>query len=61
MRYYDQLLMSPYQVNPLFSINILNNLHGQSSYFQVLVGFLKRATEAASWISVATYCQSWLA
>ena len=42
-------------------LNILQDLHGQSSQFQVLMRFLKRAREAASWISIGTCCQSWLA
>ena len=61
LRYYDQLLMGPHQIYPTFSINILQDLHGQSSHFQVLMRFLKRAREAASRISIGTCCQSWLA
>ena len=60
-RYYDQLLMGPNQIYPTFWINILQDLHGQSSHFQVLMRFLKRAKEAASQISIGTCCQSWLA
>ena len=53
-----ELLMSPNQIYPIFWINILQDLHGQSSHFQVLIRFLKRA----SWgILVGTCCQSWLA
>ena len=61
LRYYDQLLTSPNQIYPTFWINILQDLHGKSSHFQVLMPFLKRAREAASPISVGTCCQSWLA
>ena len=40
----------------------MQDLHRQSSYFQVLMRFLKRARrEAASGISIGTCCQSWLA
>ena len=61
LRYYDQLQMGTYQTYPTFWINILQDLHGQSSNFQVLMRFLKGAREAASRISVGTWCQSWLA
>ena len=44
-----------------YFINILQYLHGQSSHFQVLRCFLKRAREAASRISIGTFSQSWLA
>ena len=54
LRYYDQLLMGPHQIYLTFSINILQDLHGQSSHFQVLMRFLKRAREAASRISIGT-------
>ena len=46
---------------PDILINILQDFNGQSSHFQVLIGFLKRAREAASRISIGTCCQSWLA
>ena len=46
---------------PDILINILQGFNGQSSHFQVLIGFLKRAREAASRISIGTCCQSWLA
>ena len=49
------------QICPTFWINILQDLHGQSSHFQVLTRFLKRVREAASPISIGTCCQSWLA
>ena len=56
-----QLLMGSNQLYPIFWINILRDLHGQSSHFQVLMWFLKRARETASWISIGTCCQSGLA
>ena len=46
---------------PDILINILQGFNGQSSHFQVLIGFLKRAREAASRISIGTCCQSWVA
>ena len=61
LRYYDQLQMGPNQIYPTFWINILQDLQWQSSHFQVLMQFLKRAGEAASRISIGTCCQSWLA
>ena len=54
-------VMSPNLIYPAFWINILQDLHGQSSYFQALMLFLKRAREAASRIPIGTCCQSWLA
>ena len=60
LRYYNQLLMDLNQIFPTVWVNILQDLHGQSSHFQVLMRFLKRAREAAKRISVDTCCQSWL-
>ena len=56
----DQLLMALNQIYPTFWINILQDLHGQSSHFQVLMRFLKRARESALQISIGTCCQNWL-
>ena len=39
----------------------MKDLHGQSSHFEDLILFLKRAREATSWVSTDTCCQSWLA
>ena len=39
----------------------MQDLHGQSSHFQVLMQFLKRAKEATSPFSMGNSCQSWLA
>ena len=61
LRYYDQLLMGPNQIYLTVWINILQDLHGQSSDFQVLMRFLKRDGEAISRISIGTCFQSWLA
>ena len=41
--------------------NILQDLHGHSSHYQVFMRFLKRAREAASRISTSTCCQNWVA
>ena len=60
LRYYDQLLMGPNQIYPTFWINILQDLHRESSHFQVLMRFLKRVRESASRISIGTCFQSWL-
>ena len=49
------------QIYLTFWINILQDLYGQSSHFQVLMRFLKKVREAHSRISVGTCCQSWLA
>ena len=48
-----------YQVSPKFWINIRRDLHGQSSHFQVLMSFSKRARETASRIPVGTCCKSY--
>ena len=53
--------MGPNQICPTFWINSLQDLHRQWSNFKVLMWFLKRAREAASWISIGTCCYSWLA
>ena len=53
--------MGPNQVYATFRINILQDLHGQYSHFQVLMRFLKRARKAASRTSTGTCRQSWLA
>ena len=53
--------MDPNQIYPTFWINILQDLQGQSSHFQVLMRCLKRARESASRVSMGTCCQSWLA
>ena len=45
----------PYQIYLTFGINILQDLHGQSSHFQVLMRYLKRAR------SISTCHLSWLA
>ena len=57
MRYYHQLLMSPNEIYPTFWINILQDLHDN---LYISFNFLKGAREAASHISIDTWCQSWL-
>ena len=52
--------MGPTQKQLTF-LNTLQDLHGQSSHFQVLMRLLKRAREATSQILISTCCQSWLA
>ena len=49
---HHHLLTGPSQICLSFLINILQDLHGQPSHFQVLMQFLKRVREAASRILI---------